>query len=129
MKKLFGFLMVMAVVCLVGCSKNTPKGVVEDYYNYLQNKEYDKAAQCFASDNSQDESQKEEIVSQFSSKLKESLEEQNGLKSYKILSDSICNDSTAYVMTQYTLGNGETDDTKIKVVKEGEDWKIDPMSK
>ena len=57
------------------------------------------------------------------------LEEAEGLKTYKILGDSICNDSTAYVFTQYSMGNGENSESRFKVVKEGEEWKIDPMSK
>ena len=129
MKKLSGLFTAAAIVCLMGCSSNTPSGVVEKYFNFLQTEQYDKAAQCFASINGENDSQKEEIVSSFSGKLKESLEEAEGLKTYKILGDSICNDSTAYVFTQYSMGNGENSESRFKVVKEGEEWKIDPMSK
>lgn len=118
-----------AAIYLSGCSKNTPRGVVENYYSALQSQKYDEAAQCFSSYENSGNDDAQELVSAFSGKLKESLEEKEGLKSYKITGDSICNDSVAYVFSQYELGNGEAADTKIRVVKEGEDWKIDPMSK
>ncbi|MBO4402085.1 MAG: DUF4878 domain-containing protein [Bacteroidales bacterium] len=128
MRKIVCLWIAAALFCLAGCSKNTPKGVVDKYYSDLQHKNYEAAVQNFVIMKDSETSQ-EEMLASFADKLGKSLEEEGGLKSYKILRDSICNDSVAVVFTQFTKGNGESADADIRVVLEGETWKIDPLSK
>lgn len=124
MKKLVVLTMAAAMFMLAGCSKNTPKGVVNTYYSEMQKKNYDKSAECFMKIDGETQSAKA-----FAGKLKESVEESEGLKSYEILSDSICNDTLAFVRTKYVFGNGEEGESNVEVVLQDGEWKINPMSK
>lgn len=123
MKKL-GLLMFCACLCcMVSCSKNSPKGVVKTYYSALQNQKYEEATQCFAGMES------EEDMQAIAGKLKEGMEKNEGLKSFEVVSDSLCNDTVAFVATKFVYGNGEEGESNVGVVKQNGEWKIDPMSK
>ncbi len=123
MKKCSLILLVVCVLCFAGCSKNTPKGVVKTYYKELQSKNYEGAAQYFA------ESENQETSTAFAGKLKESIEDHGGLKSYQVLGDSICDDSTVVVFTTFSFSDGESGTSDMRVLKKGGDWKIDAMCK
>ncbi|MBO4282156.1 MAG: DUF4878 domain-containing protein [Bacteroidales bacterium] len=115
------------VILFAACSKNTPKGVVKTYYSEVQNQQYDKAVLCFANLNG--DGDEEVSMQDFAGKLESSMKSVDGLKSYEVLGDSICNDSLAYVQVKCVFGNGEEEDSKVKVVKQDNEWKIDPLSK
>ena len=123
MKKLGLFLSVVCLLCMVSCSKNSPKGVVKTYYSALQDKQYEEATRCFAGLEGEDDMQA------IAGKLKEGMEKNEGLKSYEVLGDSLCNDTLAFVNARYVYGNGEEGVSNIGVVKQNGEWKIDPMSK
>ena len=57
MKKLGLFLSVVCLLCMVSCSKNSPKGVVKTYYSALQDKQYEEATRCFAGLEGEDDMQ------------------------------------------------------------------------
>ena len=128
MKKIAFFMMVAALFLLPGCSKNTPKGVVKTYYNALMDKDYEKSAQCFCTVSELGEDEDAQMQG-FAGKLKESVEQYEGVKSYEIVRDSVCSDSVAMVYAKFVWGNGEEGQSDIRVVKQKGEWKIDPMSK
>ena len=126
MKKLFLLALAAAMSSLAGCSRNTPRGVVENYMSCIQKGEYDKSVQYYAPLEGEDA---EQFRNAFSKKMKDSMDESGGLKSYEVLKDSVCNDSLAIVWTRHEFGNGEVQESKLELVKRDGEWKIDPMSK
>lgn len=126
MKKVSLLLAVACLLCMVSCSKNSPKNVVKTYYSAVQNRQYEEATKCFSGLDGEDDSESMQAIA---GKLKEGVEKADGLKSYEILSDSLCNDSVAFVRVKYVYGNGEEGESNIEVVKQQGEWKIDPMSK
>ena len=126
MKKIALFCLAAASVTLfAACSKNTPKGVVNTYYTEVQNQQYENAVQCFA----HLEGGEDVSMEDFAGKLESSMKSVGGLKSYEILGDSVCNDTLAFVQAKCVFGNGEEEESSVKVVKQDNEWKIDPMSK
>lgn len=123
MKRTVLFLLTLGLFCFAGCSKNNPKEVVKSYYTALQDKDYSEAVSYFANVKDVDD------VKALEEKLATSLEESGGIKSFNVLGDSITSDTTAFVYTTYTLGNGVSDSTKITAKLEDGNWKIDPLSK
>ncbi len=102
--------------------------MVKTYYSALQEKNYEKSAQCFMSSDELSEDPSVQVQS-FAQKTKESMEKREGLKSYEIVRDSVCSDSLAFVLVKCVFGNGEELQSDIEVVKQEGEWKINPMSK
>ena len=126
MKKLILLALCAAMCALAGCSRNTPRGVVENYMSCIQKGEYDKSVQYYSTMEGKDADQ---FRNGFSKKMNESVEDAGGLKSYEILKDSVCNDSLAIVWVKHEFGNGDVQEDVLELVRRDGEWKIDPMSK
>lgn len=126
-KVILGFAVIMLAVVAVSCSKSgSPKDVVTTYLQAIKSKDYKKAADCFYYEGTKEEikTQKAEMVDLIE-KGGKSLEEKEGIKSFKIKSVEEDGDS-AVVRGEITYGNGEVDeDEVIKTKKIDGKWYID----
>jgi hypothetical protein len=123
MKKMFGLIFVMAflVVALVGCASSSPSSVVRNFYKYVENQQYDKAASLFS----------QQAIGQFGiSKLEsylsaqsDSINSMGGVKKFEIIKETIIKDK-ALVEVKITMGNGQEMNESANLVKEDNDWKL-----
>ena len=126
MKKITLFVMAAALCCLAGCSKNTPKGVVKTCFSMLQSEDYDKVSEFVClSDSEEDPAQQRKDIADL---LRFYYGYNGGLKSYGIVRDSICSDSSAIVFMEIEFGNGEKDKREIELAIQDGKWKINLLS-
>lgn len=126
-KVILGFAVILLAVVTVGCSKNnSPKDVVNTYYQAMNNKDYKKAADCFYFEGTQDEikAQKAELIELMTEKGEKSIEEKGGMKSFKVNSVEE-NGDTAIVKGVITYGDGNEKEETIKTKKVDGKWYID----
>ena len=125
---LFHYLIISLLsLLLLACSKGpmTHKAVQKaatDYYTMLIRGKYEKFVQGFADSESWPEDYKKELADL----MKQFMSEGNmpSLRSVEALSDSILEDSTAYVMLQLWLGDSIQEQIQLPLVlKEGR-WKM-----
>ena len=125
-KVLLGFTVIILAVVSVSCSKsNSPKDVAEKFVQAMKSKNYEKAADCFYYEGTKDEAkaQRAQVVA-FMEKAGQSMEKQDGIKSYKINSVEEDGDN-AVVKGEITYGNGDVKEDEILTKKVDGNWYID----
>ena len=126
-KVLLGFAVIMLAVVAVSCSKSSsPEDVVNTYLQAMKSKNYEKAADCFYFEGSNDEirAAKAQLVALIE-KGGKSIEEKGGIKSFKINSVDEDGDK-AVVKGEITYGNGDVDDDEVIETKKVDGkWYID----
>ena len=125
-KVLLGFAVIMLAVFAVSCSKtSSPKDVVTTYLQAMKSKNYEKAADCFYFEGSNDEvrAAKAQLVALIE-KGGKSLETKGGISSFKINSVEEDGDH-AVVNGEITYGNGEVKEDEIMTKKVDGKWYID----
>ena len=116
----------MLAVVAVSCSKsNSPKDVVTSYLQAMKSKNYEKAASYFYYEGTKDEikADKAQLVA-LMEKAGQSLDEKDGIKSFKINSVEEDGDS-AVVKGEITYGNGNVKEDEILTKKVDGKWYID----
>ena len=125
-KVLLGFAVIMLAVISVSCSKSSsPKDVVTTYLQAMKSKNYEKAAECFYYEGTKDEikADKAQMLALIE-KGGQSLEEKEGIKSFKI--NSVEEDGDKAVVTgEITYGNGDIKEDEIETKKVDGKWYID----
>ena len=125
-KVLLGFAVIMLAVISVSCSKSSsPKDVVTTYLQAMKSKNYEKAAECFYYEGTKDEikADKAQMLALIE-KGGQSLEEKEGIKSFKIKSVEEDGDK-AVVKGEITYGNGDVKEDEIETKKVDGKWYID----
>ena len=125
-KVLLGFAVIMLAVVSVSCSKSSsPKDVVTTYLQAMKSKNYEKAAECFYYEGTKDEikADKTQMLALIE-KGGQSLEEKEGIKSFKIKSVEEDGDK-AVVKGEITYGNGDVKEDEIETKKVDGKWYID----
>ena len=125
-KVLLGFAVIMLAVISVSCSKSSsPKDVVTTYLQAMKSKNYEKAAECFYYEGTKDEikADKTQMLALIE-KGGQSLEEKEGIKSFKIKSVEEDGDK-AVVKGEITYGNGDVKEDEIETKKVDGKWYID----
>ncbi len=128
MKKILGLLaVVMGMFAFTACSGgNTPSGVVADAYDAFIDKDYAEFVDYIHQQDGVTKQEREEFIQMLEEKGEMSIEQTGGLVSYEILSEEIAEDGqSALVKTKLTMGNGKTDDERVRLVKNADgEWKI-----
>ena len=125
-KVLLGFAVIMLAVVAVSCSKSSsPEDIVNTYLQAMKSKNYEKAADCFYFEGSNDEvrAAKAQLVALIE-KGGKSLETKGGIKSFKINSVEEDGDR-AVVKGEITYGNGDVKEDEIMTKKVDGKWSID----
>ena len=130
MKKIFASLFIaVAALALYSCGNaNTPSGVVEKAIKCIQNEDYEGYIDLLFNDPEDAKSEEEvkEMKTVLSGKIKASMEKQQGIKSYKIVSEELSengNEAVVTVKIEYGNGKGEEDKMKVRKGKDGK-WRI-----
>ena len=126
-KTIFSILVIATIVLAVACGgNNSPKAVATKYVTALQKGDKETAADCFHYTGTEEEKaqQRAEMLS-FVEKGIESLQKDDGIKSFKVTNVEE-NGDKAVVYGTVTYGNGKTDvNDEIPTVKEDGKWYID----
>ena len=138
MKKVLVILSIVAVtmsLLLVSCGGGasggkSPSDVELGFWKLVQKGNYEKAADYWMENSTDDDKgQKEQMKAMsamFSEKIKQSVEEKGGLKDVKIESETISEDGlTAKVEVLLINGDGTTDEQTKKYRKVDGKWKMD----
>lgn len=114
---------VMAIFFAACGGSKTPSSTVKNYLNAVQSKNFEKALECFNYDKTETN---EEEMKALVEKFETSVDEQGGLKSYEILSETIAEDgNSATVKITQTWGNEQTEEQEVNLTKINEEWKIE----
>ena len=118
------FLSMAAMLLLVGfmvsCGPATPSDIAADSIEYIKAGDYESYVNTF----DMTVEKKQQYREMCEKKVTKGLQEKNGVADYKIVSETISEDGTkATVEALITYGNGESETTKFKFVKDGEVWK------
>ncbi len=113
-----------------GGSSNTPSSTVEAYFNAVKAGKYEKSLKYLAVESESEDgklTEKEEAqMLALAGKMEESMKEVGGIESFEVLSETIAEDgNTATVEVKLTNGNGDSDDSSMKLKKVNDEWKID----
>ena len=112
--------MLLFVGFMVSCGPATPSDIAADSIEYIKAGDYESYVNTF--DMSVEE--KQQYREMCEKKVSKGLEQKGGITSYKVVSETISEDGTeATVEMLITYGNGESETTKFKFVKDGEVWK------
>lgn len=131
MKKILTLIFAIAATGLAvsSCSSgaSSPGEAAKQYAGYLAEGKYDKFVDAcyYPADTPSDElkEQRAGMKSLLTEKVDESLEENGGITSVEVLSETIAADGqSAYVELRYTYGNGETDDNDMDLVLHDGRW-------
>lgn len=132
MKKLLGLLSLVAVMfVMAACSGgSTPGDVAEKAVKCLKDKDYKGYADLVEFQKKEDmdvDKAREELAGLLESKLSKKVEKNDGIASYKVLSEEIAEDGkSAVVNMEITFGNGDTEKSKVKLMKnDSGDWRLD----
>ncbi|MCL2682777.1 MAG: DUF4878 domain-containing protein [Bacteroidales bacterium] len=125
MKKIASLVIALCVITFVSCSprEKTPSDTVKNYLECLQSGKYEKAISYYNIDLGESMEMK-----MLADKMEESLKEQNGLKSFKLVEggETISEDGkTATVAVLMTHGNGDVEEEILDLVKVDGEWKLE----
>ena len=127
MKKiLFACCMAIMALAFTSCNGNSPVGVVNEYIECLKSGDYKKAVDLMHFNKEMTDADKEQIVSLLSDKIDKSIAEKQGIASYNVDKADLAEDGQS-AMVSYTInyGDGTSKSEEGKVVKVGDEWKID----
>lgn len=127
MKKILAIvsLALVAFIC-VSCSKNTPEGVVTEYFNCLQKEQYEKAVDLLYFKKGLSDKDKEQFVAMFREKGSTQYDKQGGLSSVVIDNVEMEEDGNA-ALVSYTMkyNDGSDKSESSRVVKVDGKWLLD----
>jgi hypothetical protein len=138
MKKLVSLSVVALLFVMTSCSSKqyTPSGIVKAIYGQLQKGNYEKAIEIMFEnatnkDEKTDAKQIKETVKAFAEKVKGSIEEKGGLRSFEIVKETIAEDGkSAQVTVKATYGDGSTEEDTNRFVKnEDGKWEMNIFNK
>jgi predicted SnoaL-like aldol condensation-catalyzing enzyme len=132
MRRIANFLVAAAAVVLAascGGGGNSPSGITKSIYSQFQKGNYEKGVKVFVAHLDSDEEgiadEKQQVITAFTEKAKASMDKQGGIKSFKIVKETISEDglkATVELITTY--GNGSTEDESLQFAKKDGKWKI-----
>lgn len=127
MKKMLIVAALLAAAFAFGCSNgNKPSATVKNYLSAVVDGDYEKAVDCV----DVEAEERGELVELMRTKVDQSLKEQNGIKSFKVLDEQIDSDGErATVNVQLTYGDDKTEENKYVLIKKDDTWLIDPATK
>ena len=132
MKKLSSIIIVLvAMVLLTGCSKNTPTAVAEKSMQCIIDKDFEAYTDLLyiePKEGEDIENQKKMIAAMLLGKYDSTVKKKGAIKSYEVTGEEISEDGeTAVVKMKIMYDNGKEDDNetiKLRKDKDG-NWKID----
>lgn len=132
MKRIFSFLIILAAaMCfMTSCTKSSPSAAFLNYMEKLKAGDYKGFVQGFSVDENKTPEEQEKaqqtLESLISDKTAKSMEEKQGLKDIQILEETIDEDGkTATIKAKLIYGNGEEQENVQKMVKQGDEWKME----
>lgn len=127
MKKILS-IMSLALVALAfaSCSKNTPEGVVTEYFTYVQKGQYEEAVDLLYFKKGLSDKDKENLVSMFREKGSKEYDKKGGISGVVIDNVEMADDGES-ALVNYTIkyGDGSAKSDKNKVVKVDGKWLLD----
>lgn len=133
MKKFFSYFIILAAaMCfMTSCSKtSSPGNAFKSYMESLKAGDYKGFVEGFAMDETKSVEEQEQdrkaIEAMLTEKTSKSMAEKGGLKDIQILEETIAEDGkTATVKAKMIYGNGEEQESSQKMVKQGDEWKME----
>ena len=132
MKRIFSYLIILAAaMCfMTSCTKSSPSAAFLNYMEKLKAGDYKGFVQGFSVDENKTPEEQEKaqqtLESLISDKTAKSMEEKQGLKDIQILEETIDEDGkTATIKAKLIYGNGEEQENVQKMVKQGDEWKME----
>ena len=133
MKKFLSYFIILAAaMCfMTSCSKtSSPGNAFKSYMEKLQAGDYKGFVEGFAVDETksveEQEQTKQTIEAMLTEKTSKSMAEKGGLKDVQILEETIAEDGkTATIQAKMIYGNGEEQENTQKMVKQGDEWKME----
>ena len=132
MKRIFSYFIIMAAaMCfMTSCSKSSPSAAFLNYMEKFKAGDYKGFVQGLAVDETKTPEEQEQarqaIESLLTEKSSQSMAEKGGLKDVQILEETIAEDGkTATIKAKMIYGNGEEQENTQKMIKQGDEWKMD----
>lgn len=127
MKKILSIvsLALLMFVC-VSCSKNTPEGVVTEYFSCVQKGQYEEAVDLLYFKNELPEKEKKQLANMFREKVSKEYDKKGGISSVVIDNVKMEEDGCA-ALINYTVkyGDGSAKGDAAKVIKVDGKWLLD----
>lgn len=127
MKKILSILSIALVaVMFVSCSKNSPEGVVTQYYALVQEGQYEEAIDLLYFKKGLSDKDKQQLVTMFREKGTKEYDKKGGIADVVI--DNVQmeeGDESAQVNYTVKYGDGSAKSEKNRVVKVDGQWKLD----
>ena len=112
--------MLLFVGFVVSCGPATPSDIAADSIEYIKAGDYESYVNTF--DMTVEE--KQQYREMCEKKVSKGLEKKGGVTGYKVVNETISEDGTeATVEMLITYGNADSEISKFKFVKDGEEWK------
>ena len=127
MKKILSVLsLALVALAFVSCSKNSPEGVVEEYYSRIQKGQYEEAIDLLYFKNDLSDKDKERIATMIREKGGKGNDKKGGISSVVIDNVDLAEDGNSAVVN-YTIkyGDGSAKSEKTKVVNVDVKWLLD----
>ena len=127
MKKMISFLsLALVALAFVSCSKNSPEGVVTEYFTYVQKGQYEEAVELLYFKKGLSDKDKENLVSMFREKGSKDNDKKGGISEVVIDNVEMAEDGES-ALVNYTLkyGDGSAKSDKNKVLKVDGKWMLD----
>ena len=132
MKRIFSYFIILAAaMCfMTSCSKSTPSSAFLNYMEKLKAGDYKGFVDGFSVDETksveEQEKTKQTIEAMITEKTCQSMAEKGGLKEVQVLEETIAEDGkTATIKAKMIYGNGEEQENTQKMVKQGDEWKME----
>ena len=127
MKKILSVLsLALVALAFVSCSKNSPEGVVEEYYSRIQKGQYEEAIDLLYFKNDLSDKDKERIATMIREKGGKENDKKGGISSVVIDNVDLAEDGNSAIVN-YTIkyGDGSAKSEKNKVLKVDGNWMLD----
>lgn len=127
MKKILSVLsLALVALAFVSCSKNSPEGVVEEYYSRIQKGQYEEAIDLLYFKNDLSDKDKERIATMIREKGSKENDKKGGISSVVIDNVDLAEDGNSAIVN-YTIkyGDGSAKSEKNKVVNVDGKWLLD----
>lgn len=127
MKKILSVLsLALVALAFVSCSKNSPEGVVEEYYSRIQKGQYEEAIDLLYFKNDLSDKDKERIATMIREKGSKENDKKGGISSVVIDNVDLAEDGNSAIVN-YTIkyGDGSAKSEKNKVLKVDGNWMLD----
>ena len=128
MKRLSYLVLIICAVAFTACtSSNSPKGVAEQYMKAIKAKDFKKAITYFEGMDTAEQ----EMLDALTEKMEGNYSENGGVKSYKILSESIDEETGVVTVEVQTIYEDDSEEVvPISLTKnENGNWKIQLKTK